>query len=100
MNSNLDVSKDKIKAFCEQYSVRKLALFGSVIRDDFGPNSDIDVLIDFMPGQTPGFFKLAEMEDILSNLYGHRKIDLRTPHDLSTFFRKKVQDSAEVQYVR
>ncbi len=100
MNNRLNIDKDKIKAFCERYQVSKLAVFGSVLRDDFGPNSDVDILVDFVPGQTPGFFQLAEMEKELSRLCDHRKVDLRTPQDLSRFFRDQVVACAEVQYVR
>ena len=100
MNNRLNIDKNKIKAFCEQYHISKLAVFGSALRDDFGPDSDVDILVDFMPGKTPGFFQLAEMEEELSRLYDHRKVDLRTPQDLSRFFRDKVIASAEVQYVR
>jgi uncharacterized protein len=100
MNSRLNIDKDKVKAFCERNQVSKLAVFGSVLRDDFGPHSDVDILVDFVPGQTPGFFQLAEMEQELSSLCEHRKVDLRTPQDLSRCFRDQVVASAEVQYVR
>ena len=72
-------------------------MFGSVLRDDFRPDSDVDVLVDFEPGQEPGLIALANMELELSELIG-RKADLRTPEDLSRYFREKVVSTAEVQY--
>jgi len=100
MNKNIVIAKDKIREFCEQHYVRRLAIFGSALRDDFGSWSDVDVLVDFMPGHTPGFFKLFEMEEELSGLIGGHKVDMRTPEDLSRYFRDKVVTEAEVQYVR
>ncbi len=100
MNGKLIIDKDKIREFCERHYIRRLAIFGSALRDDFGPDSDVDVLVDFMPGHTPGFFKLFEMEEELSGLLGGHKIDIRTPEDLSRYFRDKVVATAQVQYVR
>jgi len=74
-----------------------MSLFGSVLREDFGPDSDLDVLVEFEPGQPVGFIRLAGMEIELSDILG-RKVDLRTPGDLSRYFRQEVLDSAEVQY--
>jgi predicted nucleotidyltransferase len=78
----------------------KLSLFGSVLREDFRPDSDVDVLVEFEEGHTPGFFGLARMEEELSKLLGGRKVDLRTPQDLSRYFREEVLASAAVQYAR
>lgn len=100
MNKNIVIAEDKIREFCERHYIRRLAIFGSALRDDFGPDSDVDVLVDFMPGHTPGFFKLFEMEEELSGLLGGNKIDMRTPEDLSRYFRDKVVATAQVQYVR
>jgi len=100
MNRNIVIAEDKIREFCERYYIRRLAIFGSVLRDDFGPESDVDVLVDFIPGHTPGFFRLFEMEEELSGLLGGHKADMRTPEDLSRYFRDKVVTEAEVQYVR
>jgi len=100
MRNHISIQKEKLKEFCKKHHIQKLALYGSVIREDFGPESDVDVLVDFEQGQTPGFFKLFDMEDELSNIFGGRKVDLRTPQDLSPYFREKVVKSAEVQYVR
>ena len=100
MNKNIVIAEDKIREFCERNHIRRLAIFGSALRDDFGPDSDVDVLVDFVPGHTPGFFKLFEMEEELSGLLGGHKIDMRTPEDLSRYFRDKVVATAQVQYVR
>jgi len=100
MTNRLSVDKEKVRAFCEAHGVRRLALFGSVLTDRFGPASDVDVLIDFLPDSVPGFFKLADLEAELSRLFGDRKVDLRTPEDLSRHFRQQVLAAAEVQYAR
>ncbi|MHB8169137.1 MAG: nucleotidyltransferase family protein [Thermoleophilia bacterium] len=83
--------------FCRRNNIRKLAFFGSVLREDFRPDSDIDVLVEFEPGHVPGFIRLARMERELSEILG-RKADLRTPEDLSRYFRDDVIAEAEVQY--
>ncbi len=92
--------KEKVRNFCERHCIQKLAIYGSVLRDDFDQDSDIDVLVDFMPGHVPGFFRLFDMEEELSVIFGGRKVDLRTPEDLSRYFRDKVVAEAQVQYVR
>ena len=74
MAENILVPKEQIAAFCERHHIRRLSLFGSVIRDDFGPDSDVDVLVDFAPGQVPGFFRLFDMEAELSSLLGGRNM--------------------------
>lgn len=99
-DDNIKYDREQIRAFCETHGVSRLALFGSVLTDQFGPESDIDVLIDFLPDCVPGFFKLAALEADLTELFGHRKIDLRTPQDLSRHFRDEVLANAEVQYAR
>jgi predicted nucleotidyltransferase len=97
---NINVSKDQIADFCRRHHIRELSFFGSVIRADFRLDSDVDVLVDFEEGHTPGFIRLAEMEMELSSLLGGRVVDLRTPQDLSRYFRDDVLASAEVQYVQ
>ena len=92
--------KAKIADFCKRHHIQRLAIYGSALRSDFSLESDIDVLVDFVQGHTPGFFKLFEMESELSDLFGGRKVDLRTPQDLSLYFRDRVIESAEVQYVQ
>ena len=100
MNNNIVISKDKIEDFCQRHYICRLSIFGSALRDDFEPGSDVDVLVDFIPGHTPGFFGLFDMEEELSGLFGGHKVDLRTPEDLSQYFRQEVIDTAEVQYVQ
>jgi len=100
MNRKISIQKDKLVEFCKKHHIQRLAIYGSALRSDFGPESDVDVLVDFEPGHTPGFFKLFEMEEELSSLLGWKKVDLRTPQDLSRYFRDKVIQSAEVQYVQ
>jgi uncharacterized protein len=93
------VSDKQLAEFCDAYHIAKLSLFGSVLREDFGPNSDVDVLVEFEEGHVPGMIGLARMEEELSALFG-RKVDLRTPRDLSRYFRDEVVRSAAVQYAR
>lgn len=100
MNKAILIQKSKIADFCKRHHIQRLAIYGSALRSDFSPESDIDVLVDFAPGHTPGFFKLFEMESELSSLFGGRKVDLRTPQDLSLYFRDRVIEGAEVQYVQ
>lgn len=95
----IDVPEAQLEAFCQQNHIRWLAFFGSVLRSDFGSHSDIDVLVQFEPGYRIGLIRLAGMEIELSNLLG-RKVDLRTPADLSRYFRQEVMDKAEVAYVQ
>jgi predicted nucleotidyltransferase len=94
----IPVSSGKIAEFCRQNHIRKLAFFGSVLRDDFGPESDVDVLVEFEAGYVIGFFGLARLEMELSGILG-RKADIRTPADLSSYFRSEVVEGAEVYYV-
>ncbi|MDI6775692.1 MAG: nucleotidyltransferase family protein [Syntrophales bacterium] len=94
----IGLPEDKIASFCKKHHIRKLSIFGSVLRDDFGPGSDIDILVEFEPGKAPSFFRLFDMEEELSTMMGGRKVDLRTPEDLSRYFRDKVLAAAVVQY--
>ena len=89
--------KDKIAEFCRRHHIRKLALFGSVLRDDFGPGSDLDILVEFEPDHIPGL-EFFSMEAELSRILG-RKVDLNTPQFLSPHFRQQALAEAEVQYV-
>lgn len=98
MTKNIAVSKECIADFCRRNHIKEFSFFGSVLRDDFRPDSDIDILVEFEPGHTPGFIRLAEMEIELSALFGERTVDLRTAQDLSRYFRAEVVASAEVQY--
>ena len=94
-----NISKELIVEFCQKNQIRKFAFFGSVLRDDFSPESDVDVLIDLESNHSIGLMKMAHMENELSDLIG-RKVDLRTPQDLSKYFRDKVVSEAEVIYER
>lgn len=98
MNQSLTISKDEISSYCKRNHISKLAIFGSALRDDFNPDSDVDVLVEFLPGFTPGFFGIVEMQDQLSAIFAGREVDLRTPEDLSRYFRDEVIETAEVQY--
>ena len=97
MGLHISVDDRLIAQFCRKHSVRRFAFFGSVLRDDFGPESDVDVLVEFVPDREPGLIALAGMEEELSQILG-RKADIRTPEDLSRYFRDKVVANAEVQY--
>lgn len=100
MNSSLRVPKQRLAEFCRANGIKRLALFGSALREDFGPESDIDLLVEFHPDRIPGFLGLAGMEIELSKLFEGRKVDLRTPGELSPRFRQEVLDTAEVQYIQ
>jgi predicted nucleotidyltransferase len=91
------IPREKIAEFCKKHHIRKLSLFGSVISENFRQDSDVDVLVEFEPGQVVGLLRLAGMELELSEILG-RKVDIRTPADLRRYFREEVVSSAEVQY--
>lgn len=97
MASRIHMPREALAAFCRKHGVRKLALFGSVLRDDFRSDSDVDVLVEFEPGARAGYLKLAAMELELGEVIG-RKVDLRTPGELSRYFRDDVLAGAEVQF--
>lgn len=97
MASRFQLDREAVAAFCRRHHVRRLALFGSVLRDDFTPESDVDVLVEFEPGHVPGLAFFA-MEAELSAIVG-RKVDLNTPGFLSRYFRAEVLAEAETQYV-
>ena len=99
MNSQVSIPKDQIAAFCEGHGIKRLSVFGSALRPDFGPDSDIDVLVEFEPDRIPGLFGFAGMELELTRMLG-RKVDLRTPEDLSRYFRQEVLAEAQTQYAR
>ncbi len=93
----IKVASDAIADFCRRNHIRKLSFFGSVLRDDFRPDSDVDVLVEFQPGHPTGFIRLAAMQLELAGILG-RQVDLRTPADLSRYFRDEVVRTAKVQY--
>jgi len=89
------IPRDRIADFCRRHGIARLSLFGSILRDDFGPESDIDVLVEFLPDRTPGLFAFAGMQMELSDLL-RRQVDLRTPADLSRYFRAQVVHEARL----
>ena len=98
MPLKMHIERETLELFCRRNHIRWFALFGSVIRDDFGPESDVDALVEFDPLHVPGLFGVARMERELSELFGGRHVELRTPDDLSRYFRQEVVASAEVLY--
>ncbi|HUO08882.1 MAG TPA: nucleotidyltransferase family protein [Phycisphaerae bacterium] len=95
----IDLPKDAIAEFCRRQPIARLALFGSVLRDDFGPESDVDFLVELVPNASVGIFEMTRMQTELSNLLG-RKVDLRTPLELSRHFRDRVLAEADTLYVK
>ncbi len=98
MPSSIEIDKLAIAEFCKKNHIRRLALFGSVLRDDFCADSDVDVLVEFDKDAHVGMLKMAGMEIELSQILGH-KVDLNTPGFISRYFREQVLAEAEVQYV-
>jgi predicted nucleotidyltransferase len=96
--AHITIDQERVAEFCQTHNIRRLSLFGSALHGDLGPDSDIDLLVEFAPGHTPGLLGIARMERELSSLLGGRKVDLRTPEDLSRYFREDVLREAEVQY--
>jgi predicted nucleotidyltransferase len=90
--------REALAAFCKRHHVRRLSLFGSVLKGAARPDSDVDLLVEFEPGHTPGLFALAGIEEELSALLGGRRVDLHTAGDLSRHFRDEVVREAAVQY--
>ena len=100
MHPSLNIEQSALAQFCESHHIRRLALFGSQLTGRADSNSDIDLLVEFDRQHIPGLLAIAEMELELSQLLGGRKVDLRTPRDLSRYFRDEVLRVAEVQYAR
>jgi predicted nucleotidyltransferase len=96
--AQINVPETDIAAFCTRNGIRRLAFFGSILTNRFSDSSDIDILVEFQPTERVGFFRLAEMEAELSRILGGRKIDLRTPMDLSRHFRDDVLGRAVPVY--
>lgn len=94
----IEVPKDKIAEFCRKHHIRKLALFGSVLPEDFKPDSDVDVLVEFEPQHVPGFLRLYDIEQKLSSLLGGYRVDLITEKFLNRRIRDRVLATAEVQH--
>lgn len=96
MAVHIQIDQTKLADFCRKHHIRKLAFFGSVLRDDFGPSSDVDVLVEFEAGYIPGL-NFFSIQDELSQLIAY-DVDLNTPQFLSRYFRDEVLAEAEVQY--
>lgn len=96
---NIEIPIPQIKQLCHKYHINKFALFGSVLREDFTSNSDIDVLVEFQPEHTPGFIKLHQIQEEISQLFDGRKIDLVTPKFLNYQIKDKILAEMEVYYV-
>ncbi len=95
---HLEIPEEQLARFCRRRHIRRLSLFGSTLAGTARPDSDIDLLVEFVPGEEPGLLGLAAMEAELAELLGGSKVDLRTPQDLSRHFRDQVLRTAEVQY--
>ena len=98
MRAHISIDRQKIVEFCRRNHIRRLALFGSVLRDDFRPDSDVDVLVEFEPEHVPGW-EFFDMQEELSRII-ERKVDLNTRGFLSKYFRDRVLAEAEIQYDR
>lgn len=98
MSPHLEIDRSAVKAFCERHHVARLAVFGSVLRDDFGADSDVDVLVEFQPDHVPGL-NFVSMERELSGLLQGRRVDLVTPKFLNVRIREQVLREAEPLYV-
>lgn len=97
--AQIEIPEARVGELCRRNGIRRLALFGSALTDRFSDASDVDVLVEFKPGERVGFFRLADIEEELSRLLGGRKVDLRTPMDLSRYFREEIVRDALVVYV-
>lgn len=91
--NGVEFPEDRLADFCRRHGVASLSVFGSILTDSFGPSSDVDVLVVFQPGRTPGLFGFGAMVQELQELTG-RRVDLRTPEDLSKYFRARVMREA------
>jgi predicted nucleotidyltransferase len=98
-DNHIQIPEQRLAEFCRKHRIRKLSYFGSVLREDFGPDSDVDVLVEFEKEARVGLIRLAGIEIELSDLLG-RKVDLNTPGFLSPYFRDQVLKEADVRYVK
>lgn len=94
----IEFASDQLAEFCKRHGIARLSLFGSVLTDRFSDMSDVDVLVEFQPDRRIGYLTMAALERELSSLFGGRKVDLRTPNELSPYFRDEVVRHASVQY--
>ena len=98
MNDRLPFDRDALAALCRRHHISRLSLYGSVLKGTAGPDSDVDLLVEFERGAVPSLFDLADIERELSAMLGGRRVDVRTAEDLSRYFRDEVVREAEVQY--
>ncbi|HRO57757.1 MAG TPA: nucleotidyltransferase domain-containing protein [Burkholderiaceae bacterium] len=98
MSSRLPIDATTLERVCRRHRIRKLSLFGSRLKGAARPDSDVDLLVEFMPGARPTLLDMAEIENELSELLGGIRVDLRTAQELSRYFRDAVVNEAEVQY--
>jgi len=98
MGARIPIDQEKLAEFCRKHHIRKLSFFGSVLRDDFRADSDVDVLYEFEPGYSVGFIGLFDMEEELSELLHGRRVDMVTPKYLNRWIKNQVLADAEVQY--
>ncbi|HEY3383622.1 MAG TPA: nucleotidyltransferase family protein [Vicinamibacterales bacterium] len=98
MSHNLPIDPEAVSAFCRRHHIARLALFGSVLRDDFRPDSDVDVLVEFLPGHVPGLRFVTNEREFSALLHG-RRVDLVTPKFLNARIREHVLSTAESLYV-
>lgn len=91
------IPRVELETFCRRHHITRMSLFGSALRDELKPGSDIDILVEFDKDHMPGLFDIAGMEIELSEMFG-RKVDLRTPAELSRYFRDEVMEKARVEY--
>jgi uncharacterized protein len=94
----LDISQEQIADFCRRHHIRWLAIFGSALREDFRPESDVDVLVEFEPEQRLGYFRFFAIQDELSSLLGGRPVDMATPGEINRWIRNRVLREARVVY--
>jgi predicted nucleotidyltransferase len=95
--ARINIPKEIIDDFCKRHQIRRLSFFGSVLREDFGPDSDIDILVEFKPGTRMGLITLSGLEIELGKIIG-RRVDLNTPGFLSKYYRNQILAEADVQY--
>jgi len=100
MDTLLPIAQDLLAKFCARHRIRRLSLFGSVLKGSSRPDSDVDLLVEFEPGESPGLIGMAAIESELSALMGGKRVDLRTAQDLSRYFRDDVMRTAKVQYAQ
>jgi hypothetical protein len=100
MGLAVTIDRERIAEFCRRRGIRRLALFGSVLRADFRADSDVDVLVVFEEGRVPGLIRLGEMAEELTDILGSDRVDLRTPEDLSELFRDEVMGHSQALYER